>query len=89
MMDTLFAAYAAWFTAPALLGTGFLLIQMILGELGGDGALDLDLDVDINAEHPGAEFTVGSASRPTDSSIWVSPAPPSSVSRRALGSLGS
>lgn len=61
MMDTLFAAYAAWFTAPALLGTGFLLIQMILGELGGDGALDLDLDVDINADHPGAEFGLLSA----------------------------
>jgi hypothetical protein len=58
MMDMLFGGYAPWFTAPALLGTGFLLIQLILGEIGGDGALDLDLDIDTNleADHPGAEF---------------------------------
>jgi membrane protein implicated in regulation of membrane protease activity len=60
MMDILFGDLAPWFTAPALLGTGFLLIQLILGELGGDGGLDLDLDIDIDtdlhADHPGAEF---------------------------------
>jgi len=58
MMDMLFGDLAPWFTAPALLGSGFLLIQLVLGELGGDGALDidLDLDVDIDADHPGAEF---------------------------------
>lgn len=61
MMDMLFGGYAAWFTAPALLGTGFLLIQMILGEIGGDGALDIDLDVDIDGDHPGAEFGLLSA----------------------------
>lgn len=42
MMDTLFGGPAPWFTAPALLGTGFLLIQLIMGEIGGD--LDADLD---------------------------------------------
>lgn len=42
MIDTLFGGSALWFTAPALLGTGFLLIQLILGEIGGD----LDADVD-------------------------------------------
>lgn len=56
MMDMLFGDNAVWFTAPALLGTGFLLIQLVLGELGGDGALDVDLDVDIDGDHPGAEF---------------------------------
>ena len=58
MMNILFGDLAPWFTAPALLGTGFLLIQLVLGELGGDGALDmdLDLDVDIDSNHPGAEF---------------------------------
>lgn len=61
MMDMLFGAYAPWFTAPALLGSGFLIIQMILGELGGDGALDLDLDVDIQSDHPGSEFGLLSA----------------------------
>jgi membrane protein implicated in regulation of membrane protease activity len=56
MMHSLFGELAPWFTAPALLGTGFLSIQLVLGELGGDGALDLDLDVDIDGDHPGAEF---------------------------------
>ena len=56
MMDLLIGDLAPWFTAPALLGTGFLLIQLIMGEVGGDGALDLDLDVDFEADHPGAEF---------------------------------
>ncbi len=56
MMDMLFGDSAIWFTAPALLGTGFLLIQLVLGELGGDGALDIDLDVDLDGDHPGAEF---------------------------------
>lgn len=56
MMDILFGDLATWFTAPALLGTGFLLIQLVLGELGGDGALDVDLDMDLDADHPGAEF---------------------------------
>jgi len=58
MMDILFADQATWFTAPALLGTGFLMIQLVLGELGGDGAIDLDLDIDANADHPGAEFGI-------------------------------
>lgn len=58
MMNMLFGDLAPWFTAPALLGTGFLMIQLILGELGGDGAIDMDLDFDIDtsADHPGAEF---------------------------------
>lgn len=56
MMNTLFGDLAPWFSAPALLGTGFLLIQLVLGELGGDGALDVDLDIDVNGDHPGAEF---------------------------------
>ena len=30
MMDILFDDQAAWFTAPALLGTGFLMIQLVL-----------------------------------------------------------
>lgn len=63
MMDTLFGGLMPWFTAPALLGTGFLLIQLLLGELGGDGALDidLDLDIDMDGDHPGAEFGLLSA----------------------------
>lgn len=56
MMDALFGAPAPWFTAPALLGTGFLVIQLVMGEIGGD----LDADVDLDADHqhmddPGGE----------------------------------
>ena len=56
MMTTLFGDLAPWFTVPAFLGTGFLMIQLVLGELGGDGALDLDVDIDVESDHPGAEF---------------------------------
>ena len=59
MMDILFADLAPWFTAPALLGTGVLFIQLLMGEIGGDGALDLDLDLDVDhTDHPGAEFGI-------------------------------
>lgn len=58
MMHTLFADLAPWFTAPALLGTGFLLIQLLLGELGGDGAFDVDVEMDLEADHPGHEFGI-------------------------------
>jgi len=63
MLDMLFGDLATWFTAPALLGSGFLMIQLVLGELGGDGALDIDLDMDmeLDADHPGAEFGLLSA----------------------------
>lgn len=47
MFDTLFAGPAPWFTAPALLGTGFLLIQLLMGEIGAE----IDADID----DPGAE----------------------------------
>ncbi len=60
MLDILFADQAPWFAVPALLGSGVLVLQLIMGEIGGDGALDLDLDLDIdtNADHPGAEFGI-------------------------------
>jgi membrane protein implicated in regulation of membrane protease activity len=60
MMDILFGDLAPWFTAPAMLGTGVLFIQLLMGELGGDGALDLDLDLDIDGhtDHPGMEFGI-------------------------------
>ena len=41
MIETFFAGPAPWFTAPALLATGLLLVQLAMGEFGGD--LDADL----------------------------------------------
>lgn len=60
MMDMLFGDLAPWFTAPALLGTGFLLIQLLLGEIGGDTDLDVDVHADAtgHADHPGHEFGI-------------------------------
>lgn len=42
MMDLLFGGPGPWFTGPALLGTGFLLLQLVMGEVGGD--LDAEID---------------------------------------------
>ncbi len=53
MVDTFLGGWAAWFTIPALLGTAFLIIQMIAGEIGGD--LDADIDLDIDGHSVGAE----------------------------------
>ena len=62
MMDMLFGPTALWFTIPALLGSGFLLLQIMLGELGGDAdsalELDADFDADLAADDPGGEFKV-------------------------------
>lgn len=53
MFDTLFGGQAPWFTAPALLGTGFLVLQLALGQLGGD--MDGDGVADMDMDDPGAE----------------------------------
>lgn len=53
MMEGLFGGMAPWFTAPALLGTGYLLLQLALGHLGGD--FDADLDGGGAMDNPGAE----------------------------------
>ncbi len=60
MMDILFSPNALWFTVPALVGSGFLLMQIMLGELGGDAEsaleLDADFEADLAADDPGGEF---------------------------------
>ena len=44
MLDWFFGGGAIWFGVPAILGTGLFLIQLFMGELGGD--LDVDVDID-------------------------------------------
>lgn len=44
MIDWFFADGAIWFGVPALFGTGIFLIQLFMGELGGELDLDVDLD---------------------------------------------
>lgn len=56
-MDLFLGGAAAWFTIPALVGTVFLIFQVIAGEIGGDVDLDLDLDSGVGGgDSPGAEF---------------------------------
>jgi hypothetical protein len=44
MLDALFAGGAAWFTVPALLGTGAFLIKLVLMFMGGSDDLDIGGD---------------------------------------------
>lgn len=55
VMQTLFADHAAWFTGPAILGTGFLVTQMLMGQIGGDLHVDADHpgEIDFDVDHPG------------------------------------
>jgi len=46
MLDWFFADGAIWFGIPALLGTGVFVIQLLMGELGGDFDVDADIDLD-------------------------------------------
>ena len=44
MFDLLFSQQAAWFTIPAIVGTGIFIIRLVLMLVGGDSGLDLDID---------------------------------------------
>ena len=48
MLDWFFSDGAVWFAVPALFGTGLFLIQLFLGELGGDFDVDVDVDADMS-----------------------------------------
>lgn len=56
-MDFLFGGGAIWFTVPALAGTLFLVIELLLGQIGGDSPLETDFDAGIgDGAAPGHEF---------------------------------
>lgn len=61
MFNALIADGALWFSIPALLGTGYLLISLILDQTTG-GDLDIDLDIEISsighAENPASQIRV-------------------------------
>lgn len=57
MLDLLFSGTAAWFTVPALLGTGIFLIKLVLMLTGGSH--DLDVGGDASAVHAGHDFHDG------------------------------
>ncbi|MCA3004675.1 MAG: hypothetical protein LW650_14930 [Planctomycetaceae bacterium] len=51
MLDTLFSGGAAWFTVPALIGTGVFLIKLVMMLLGGSDDLDLGGSADAGGAH--------------------------------------
>lgn len=53
----LFDDYAYLFSVPAILGTAYFLINLILGGLGGDADIDFEIDGDVG-DTPTAEFRV-------------------------------
>lgn len=58
-MDWLFDDNAYLFSVPAILGTAYFLLNLLMGELGGDADGDVDLDVgDGGGDSPAAEFRV-------------------------------
>lgn len=56
-MEWLFSNQAYLFSVPAIAGTAYFLISLVLGELGGDLDADIDLDLD-GGDTPTAEFRV-------------------------------
>lgn len=48
MLEWFFNDGAVWFAVPALFGTGLFLIQLFLGEFGGDFDVDVDVDADMS-----------------------------------------
>lgn len=64
MLDSLFNNGGIWFSIPAIIGSLYFLMQIVLGGIGGDAGLDVDIDFDgdIGAgDAPGVEFGVLSA----------------------------
>jgi len=64
MLDSLFNNGGIWFSIPAIIGSLYFLMQIVLGGIGGDAGLDVDIDFDgdIGAGGaPGVEFGVLSA----------------------------
>lgn len=59
MNDWLFSDHALWFSIPAILGTLYFVLQLVIGELGGDADVDVDVDLDGGTgDSPTAEFRV-------------------------------
>ncbi len=61
MLDVFLGGIAAWFTIPAVVGTLYFVLQLVLMEAGGDmdGDLDFDADFDGDIGHDGGhEFKV-------------------------------
>ena len=60
MYDLFFSNHAGWFAVPAIVGTAFFTLRLILMTIGiGDGGMDADVDaVDIDHGDTGEAFRV-------------------------------
>jgi membrane protein implicated in regulation of membrane protease activity len=59
MLDYLFSYPAAWYSVPALIGTVFFLLRIVLMLAGmGDHGFDFDHDVDVNHPDSGHSFEI-------------------------------
>ncbi|VAX37018.1 hypothetical protein MNBD_PLANCTO03-1326, partial [hydrothermal vent metagenome] len=59
MLDIFLGGIAAWFTIPAVVGTLYFVLQLVLMEAGGDMDGDFDTDIDTSIGHDGGhEFKV-------------------------------
>lgn len=57
-MNWLIGAQALWFSVPAIAGTTYFLLHLLLGQLGGDVDMDTDFDIDAPDGDAGGEFRV-------------------------------
>ncbi len=57
-MNWLIGAQALWFSVPAVAGTMYFLLQLVLGQLGGDVDMDTEFDLDANGGDVGGDFRV-------------------------------
>lgn len=48
MMDFMFGGNAAWFSVPAVVGTAFFALKIVLMLVGGAADADFDLDADVD-----------------------------------------
>ena len=53
MVEWLLGGNAWWFSVPALLGTAYFVLNLVIGEMGADADLDVDA-----ADSPTSEFRV-------------------------------
>ena len=49
-MDLLFGQGAVWFGVPALVGTFFFMLRLIMMFMGGDTDMDADVDIDLDVD---------------------------------------
>jgi membrane protein implicated in regulation of membrane protease activity len=58
MLSAIISDGAIWFSAPALAGSIYFIVQLVMGHLGGDVDLDLDGSAETTIDDPAGEIRV-------------------------------